>query len=175
MPWRIVTYRVPAEPSRHRVAIWRELRRVGAVALQQATWALPTGDVFDAAAERARALVQRADGSFLVAQVDADDDSVSELEALFSAEREAEWTEFLSECGKYEAEIDHEIDIEKFTLAELDEEEQACERLRRWHRQIQTRDLFGAPSADRADQRLKEVTDRLEDYAEWVFNARERP
>ena len=40
--WIVLAYRVPNEPSRHRVALWRELRRAGALSLQQATWALPT-------------------------------------------------------------------------------------------------------------------------------------
>src|SRR5260370_474311 len=48
MSWRGVTYRLPAEPSRHRGAIWRELRRLGAGPLQQGTWALPQGGPFDA-------------------------------------------------------------------------------------------------------------------------------
>jgi len=34
MAWRLITDRLPAEPSRHRVAVWRELRRLGAVTLQ---------------------------------------------------------------------------------------------------------------------------------------------
>ena len=29
------------EPSRHRVAVWRELRRAGAVPLGQGCWAVP--------------------------------------------------------------------------------------------------------------------------------------
>ena len=33
--------RLPAEPSRHRVAVWRELRRAGAVPLGQGCWAVP--------------------------------------------------------------------------------------------------------------------------------------
>src|SRR5207253_11059758 len=41
MGWIVITYRLPAEPSRHRVAVWRELRKTGAVSLQQATWAVP--------------------------------------------------------------------------------------------------------------------------------------
>lgn len=170
--WRIVTYRLPQEPSRHRVAIWRELRKVGALSLQQATWALPGGDRFDAALVRARRLVARAEGTMLVANVAPDDQSTAELEVLFTADREAEWTEFLSECDKYEAELDHEIEIQKFTLAELDEEEQALDRLRRWQRELRARDLFGAPSAHDADQRLKVVTGRLEDFAERVCAAR---
>ncbi len=35
----------------------------------------------------------------------------------------------------------------KLTRAELDEEEQSLDRLRRWYRTIRARDLFGAPSA----------------------------
>src|SRR5260370_9926577 len=46
--WQLITYRLPAEPSRHRVAAWRQLRRLGAVPLQQGTWALPAGEPFDA-------------------------------------------------------------------------------------------------------------------------------
>jgi len=33
--WRVITYRLPPEPSRHRVAVWRELRRLGAVTLAE--------------------------------------------------------------------------------------------------------------------------------------------
>ena len=33
MRWVVLLARVAAEPSRHRVAVWRELRRLGAVAI----------------------------------------------------------------------------------------------------------------------------------------------
>ncbi|MER6878347.1 Chromate resistance protein ChrB, partial [Amycolatopsis sp. NPDC000673] len=31
---------MPSGPSRHRVAVWRELRRVGALSLGQGAWAV---------------------------------------------------------------------------------------------------------------------------------------
>jgi hypothetical protein len=34
----VIVVRVPAQPTRHRVAIWRELRRMGAVPLGQGSW-----------------------------------------------------------------------------------------------------------------------------------------
>jgi hypothetical protein len=152
------------------VAVWRELRRVGAVSLQQATWALPArGDFLDAL-DRAVELVERADGEALVFDAVPRADSTSaRLESLFNEEREAEWAEFLAECTKFEREIDKEIRIEKFTNAELDEEEQNLERLRRWFRELRGRDLFVSGSQPEAEQRLKVCTDRLEDYAERVF------
>lgn len=41
MRWTVLTVRSPADPSRHRVAVWRELRRVGALLLGQGVWAIP--------------------------------------------------------------------------------------------------------------------------------------
>lgn len=176
MGWRVVTYKlVQSEPSRHRVAVWRELRKTGAVALQQATWIVPTGPGFDEALERALALIHRADGSAVVLDIDPASPGVAAVEELFTGEREEEWAEFLSECNKFDAEVAHEIAKEKFTLAELDEEEQNLERLRRWHRELRSRDLLGAPSQPLAERRLKECSEVLEDFAEQVFAARERP
>jgi hypothetical protein len=62
---------------------------------------------------------------------------------VYTVAREAEWVEFVAECGKYLAEIDKEIAKDKLTLAELDEEQQSPERLRRWHRELRLRDLLG--------------------------------
>jgi len=59
----------------------------------------------------------------------------------------------------------------KFTLAELEEEEQSVERLRRWHRDLTARDVFGAPEAAEAARRLKQCTAACENYAELVFRA----
>jgi DNA-binding transcriptional regulator PaaX len=174
--WVVVTYRVPAEPSRHRVALWRELRRVGAVSLQQATWALPAHALADAALERVAALVARADGElFVFAAEPLGDAGPARLEQLFLAAREEEWAEFIRECDKFDDEIAHEIAIAKFTSAELDEEEQNLDRLRRWFREIRARDPIGAPSAATAELRLKASTERLEGFTERVFEMGGRP
>jgi hypothetical protein len=171
--WRVITYRLPAEPSRHRVAIWRELRRLGAVPLQQGTWALPAGEPFDAGLAQVTEAITAAGGQPVVLTVADEQASVAQLEALFTAQREAEWAEFTADCGKYEAELAGEVAKGKLTLAELDEEEQSLERLRRWYRAIRARDLFGAPSGPDAERRLKECAEALERFAEQVYQARE--
>jgi hypothetical protein len=173
--WRVITYRLPAEPSRHRVAVWRELRRLGAVGLQQGTWAVPDGEPFAAGFAQVVEVIKAAGGQPVVLAVADEEDSADQLEALFTALREDEWGEFLSDCGKYQAELASEVARRKLTLAELDEEEQSLDRLRRWYRAIRGRDLFGAPSAPLAERRLKECAEALEDFAERVYQARERP
>jgi len=176
MQWTVLIVRLPADPSRHRVAVWRELRRTGALMLGQGVWAVPTTPAFTGGLDRAVRLAERGDGEVVLLEAAARDEAnAARLEGLFTAAREAEWAEFLADCAKYEAELDKEIRINKFTLAELDEEEQSLDRLRRWYREIKVRDLFGAPAAAEAEQRLKHCAERLEDYADRVYQAVHQP
>src|SRR5215217_164540 len=39
--WVLLVYRLPREPSRHRVAVWRKLRDLGALYLKDGVAALP--------------------------------------------------------------------------------------------------------------------------------------
>ena len=170
--WLVLLVRVPAEPSRHRVAVWRELRRAGAVLLGQGVWAVPDAPVFADGIARTIALAERGDGEVTVlTAAGRGEPDAARLEALFTDERAEEWTEFIADCAKFDAEIAKEIRIAKLTMAELEEEEHSLERLRRWHRDLTARDVFGAPSAGEADQQLKHCTERLADFTERVFAA----
>jgi sugar phosphate isomerase/epimerase len=173
--WILLSYRLPPEPSRHRVAVWRELRKVGAIPLQQATWVLPAKREYVEAVDRAVALVERGGGDALVLDVTGRGEPArARLEELYTDAREAEWLEFLSECAKFEAEIAKEIRIGKFTPAELDEEEQSLSRLRIWFRELRGRDLFIAPSQEPAERGLKACVEALEDFAERVYEEGEK-
>lgn len=162
--------RLPAGPSRHRVAVWRELRRLGAVSLGQGAWTVPDVPVFADGLARAVELAGTAGGEVVVLDAAGRTPADSErLQAMFTAARREDWTEFLADCGKYEEELAKEIRQAKFTLAELEEEEQSLERLRRWHRALTARDVFGTPEAEQAAQRLAACTAACEDYAERVI------
>ena len=170
--WLILVIKIAAEPSRHRVAVWRELRKLGALSLGQGVWAVPDLPVFAAGVARAVELTERAGGEALaLAAAGRGAGDSRRLRALFTAARSADWAEFLADCGKFEEEIAKEIRIGKFTLAELEEEEQSLARLRRWHRDLTARDVFGAPESAEAGERLKVCVAACEDYAERVFTA----
>ncbi|MFF0575647.1 Chromate resistance protein ChrB [Streptosporangium saharense] len=170
--WLVLVVKVPAEPSRYRVAVWRELRKVGALSLGQGVWAVPDVPVFADGVTRAGELTGQAGGLFVTLVATGRDGADAErLREMFTAARSADWTEFLADCGKFERELAKETTIGKFTLAELEEEEQSLERLRRWHRDLTARDVFGAPEAAQAGQRLRECAAACENYAERVFTA----
>jgi len=166
----LVTYRLGSGGSSARVAVWREVRRSGALQLQQSVVAFPDHATFSRAVERLRALVSEVGGETLAVRAEplVAADGTRLLDAWNEA-REAEYTELVSECGKFLAEIDHEFEIEKFTLAELDEEESALERLTRWHERIATRDLHGAPGSEEAGAALERAQDALARYSTAVF------
>lgn len=174
MPWRVLTYRLAGEPSRHRVAVWRELRRVGAVALQSATWAIPAGDRFDEGLARVTALVERSGGQALCFGVLDSDDTVATLESLYSAEREAEWADLRAACDEVRADLRSQIDQERFGLGELHQAEQLLDRLRRRQSELRTKDLFGTPSAAECERLLDEAVALLDELADHVHAAQRR-
>ena len=42
--WVVINYTLPREPSRVRVSLWRKLKKIGAVNIQQSMWILPMTD-----------------------------------------------------------------------------------------------------------------------------------
>jgi hypothetical protein len=164
---------VPAEPSRHRVAVWRELRRGGALPIGAGAWTFPATALADETIDRVRELIDKApDGELLLLTAQGrDEQSEGRLAEQYTAAREAEWGEFLADCGKFDAEIKREIAKKKLTLAELEEEEQSLDRLRRWHRELALRDVMGAPSAAQAAIALKESSSQMDHYTDLVYRA----
>ena len=49
--WLLITYKVPAEPSRMRVSLWRKLKELGAVYIQQGAAVLPMTEALLAVCE----------------------------------------------------------------------------------------------------------------------------
>lgn len=144
---------------------------MGAIALGHGTWALPDVPALVGALSRVRALVDQAKGGRLVELSTSGRTKRDEqqLRQLFVAARDAEWTEFVADCGKFDEELRRETTMQKFTLAELDEEEQSLDRLRAWFRDIRRRSVFSGTLERRAASRLQEVSAAFDRYAERVY------
>lgn len=168
--------RVPSEPARHRMALWRRLRRAGAIPLGQGVWAVPDLPAAGPLLQELDTLAEEGGGTVLVLTatghrpVDA-----AALEADYAAARTDEWAEFLADCGKYLDELAKEHRLSKYTLAELEEEEQSLERLRRWYHDLRARDPLGVTTANRATDAsrpthtLRQCETAFDEYAEQVY------
>jgi ChrB-like protein len=152
------------------MALWRELRRSGAIPLGQAVWAVPDVTAVHPLLERLAGLVEAAKGTLLLLSARGfTEDDVARLEQLYATIREEEWSEFDADCGKYLAELDKEERLGKYTLAELEEEEQSLERLRRWYRELRSRELIGIPATTDSAIALKRCEERFARYADRVY------
>lgn len=168
--WLILLTRLPTEPARHRMAVWRELRRSGAILIGSSAWAAPNVPATRPLIDRLRTLAEAASGSLIALEASghAEQDTTALLHR-YEAARSDEWAEFIADCGKYLDELAKEERLAKFTLAELEEEEQSLDRLRRWYRELRTRDLLGTTSIGDATARLKACSTAFENYAEQVY------
>lgn len=166
----MLVVRVPGTPSRHRVAVWRELRGIGALKLGQGGWVVPDTPMFADGVARAIELAARGEGEVLAFEAtgrsQADE---AGLAALFTAERAEEWAGFVADCGKLEAQLDGDIRTQNCTITAHQRATQSVERLRCTYAEIKARDVFGALAATAADQGLKRCGDRLAEYTQHVF------
>ena len=170
MGWLLLSYKLPSNNSSARVAVWREVRRSGALYVQRSVVAFPDDDAFRRAVERFRLVVAEAGGEMLALRAEPlGDADAAKLTMAWSEARSDEYSELQAECGKFLIEIEHEFTIDKFTLAELDEEEAELDKLQRWHERIAARDIHDAPGADAAQEALAQAQQALERYSTAVF------
>jgi hypothetical protein len=169
--WLLLTYKLPTDRSSARVAVWREVRRSGALQLQKSVVAFPETDDFRTAVTRVRAAVAEVGGTVLALRADPlnEEDDVR-LRGAWNEARAAEYAELADESEKLVAEIDKEFSKEKFTLAELDEEEAELEKLRAWHERIRARDVHGCKGAAEAEKALERATQAVSRFTEAVFD-----
>lgn len=172
--WLLLTYKVPAEPAKRRIALWRKLKALGAIYLQSGVCLLPKTD------EHVRRLkvldkeIAEMEGeAVLLETVGLDRAQEERVVARFSAERNEAYQEFISRCVDFEAEIARERGIGKFTYAEVEENEEDLTKLRAWLDKIVRLDFYGAPLRVEAEERLARCAALLDDYAREVFEAQD--
>lgn len=170
--WLLLTYKVPPEPAAKRIALWRRLKSMGAIYLQNGVCLLPKTDGH---VRRLKMLENDVSGmggeSVILETVALDRAQEDKVVARFKADRDEQYREFLGRCADFEAEIAKEIAINKFTYAEIEEEDTDLKKLQGWLAKIKKLDFYGAPLADEAAERLKACETLLDSYAQRVFDA----
>lgn len=170
--WLLLTYKVPADPSSRRVGLWRRLKGMGAIYLQSGVCLLPRSDDHLRRLKIIENEIAEMGGDCVLLQtVGLDPAQEQKIVGRFRADRDDQYREFLGKCDAFEAEIAKEIRIEKFTYAELEEEDAEFRKLERWLEKIRKLDFHAAPLARTAQERLAACKAQLDGYARRVFDA----
>ena len=170
--WLLLTYKVPPEPSKKRVAVWRRLKGMGAVYLQSGVCLLPKTDDHVRRLKMLEHDVAGMGGEAVILETVALDGSQEEkVVARFRADRDEAYREFLEKCADFEAEIAKETAARHFIYAELEENEVDLKKLEGWLEKIRKLDFYGATLAAEAQTRLRACEALLDAYAQRVFEA----
>ena len=158
--WVALSYRLPSEPSRLRLAIWRRLKRLGALVRHDSVWLLPadakTREAFEWLAEE----VEELGGTALAFEAEsfgADQDR--SLIAAFRAEadeRYAALAESARGLGRLAA---RRRGVSASALRQARRQLAGLERALRLERR---RDYFRAPARAAAEEAIHETTAVLE-------------
>jgi hypothetical protein len=172
--WLLLTYKVPAEPAAKRIALWRKLKAMGAVYLQNGVCLLPKTDDHLRRLKVIENEVAEIGGEAVLLET-AGPDRLQEQKVVerFTADRDEAYREFLGRCADFEAEIARETEAGHFTYAELEENDEDLEKLKGWLAKIRKLDFYKAPLSAEADTRLEHCAALLEAYARRVFEAHE--
>jgi hypothetical protein len=166
--WLLLVYRIPSDPTRLRAAVWRRLKSLGAVYLQNSAAALPASDSAERALRRLRREILEMDGSAMLLTCSAVVDG-QDIVALFQTARDSEYEEILDKCRDFHAGLEKEYVANHFTYGELEENEVELVKLRNWFAKVRARDVYAAPQRDAALQALDACETALETYAARVY------
>src|SRR5215831_18985378 len=173
--WLLLTYKVPAEPASKRVALWRRVRGMGAVYLQNGVCLLPKTD------DHARRLkmmendiAEMGGEAVLLDTVALDRAQEDKVVTRFKADRDDAYREFIDKCDDFEAEIAKETAAQHFTYNELEENDVELKKLQGWLEKIKKLDFYGGVLAGEAGARLKTCENLLDAYAQQVFDAHDK-
>lgn len=166
--WLVLIYRVPPEPTRLRSTVWRRIKSLGAIYLQNSVAALPASPVAERSLRKLRREILDMSGTavLLSTTVLAGE---AEVHNAFQAARNDEYEEIVDKCEDFLGQVQKEYDENHFTYAELEENEVDLLKLRNWFAKVVERDAFGADGRAATERALEACEQVLEAYAARVY------
>src|SRR5438128_3411975 len=169
--WRVLIYRVPTEPASKRVAVWRDLKRLGALYLQQCACICPDLPGLTDEVQQIAAKIPALGGeTFLIEVPHLTAEDEARIVEAFRVQRASEYAEIIEECEtKFVKEIEFEHFRQNYTFEEAEEIEQDLDKIRRWFESVKARDWFGGDRAAEVRDWLDRCRELLARFEEEVY------
>lgn len=158
MNWLVFSYSLPSKSqSSPRVALWRRLRRLGAISVKTGVHVLPARDECVEAFQWLAQEVQQAKGEALLIHVEQFEGLTdSQLIELFRAARQQEYAEIDAQAEQIEKTISMKTKTE-----DQEQVREAISKLRKRYSEILRIDFFDCPEATQVAARLTRIEQAL--------------
>ncbi len=169
LDWLLLIYKVPTEPARKRTYVWRKLKKLGAIYLQQAVALLPDRPAIASEMEDLAQKIVEFEGEVTLLQTHSvSNEWQQDVIRRFNQQRAEEYVEVADTARRIIDELERETERGKFNFAELEENEEALESVTRWLTQVKARDFFGAAERQAAEEAIAQADARLQEFARRV-------
>jgi hypothetical protein len=170
--WLVISVSTAGAPDSLRVQVWRKLRSLGALYLQQSVCLLPARPEVVREIRRLADRVRHQGGTARVLPMTFTDPAeeaavIAELDAA----RDVEYHEVLDRLPALRRELADERARGNLTYAEVEESEADLLRFRSWMTKIAARDYFGAPGGQDARDAVEEAAAELAAFEEAALHA----
>jgi len=166
--WLLLIYRVPPEPTRLRSTVWRRIKSLGAIYLQNSVAALPASPANERSLRKLRREIVDMSGTAILLAAGALAGE-AEVRGAFVTARNEEYAEIIDKCEDFLRQVQKEYLENHFTYAELEENEEDLVKLKNWFAKIVDRDVFRADRRPATERALETCEQSLEAYAARVY------
>lgn len=174
MKYLFLSYTLPTEPSKARVYVWRQLKKLGAISFQT-VWVIPYSQSTVSELNKIVEFVESQRGSALIIEGKAMNNKQHEMiHKTFLESMDEEYREFIHKCDDYFNEIISEIENKNFIFAEVEENEEEMEKLRKWLSKIEKRYSVKSGLKKLAHQKMKSCERMFEDFAKMVYEHQQK-
>ncbi len=167
----VLVYRVPPKPTANRVYVWRMLKKVGAVYLQQSVCVFPQNARVARDLQPILRRIEESSGEYHVLPLRRlPPEEEQKLIAQFVEQTARHYAEIIENCEvDFVKEIEFETFRQNFTYEEAEEIRSDYEKVCAWFARVRERDWFGAPNQEDARAWLDRCATLLEEFEGRVF------
>jgi hypothetical protein len=170
--WLVISVSTAGAAGTLRVQVWRKLRSLGALYLQQSVCLLPARAEVVREVRRLADRVRHQGGQARVLHMAFTDPAEEQaVIAELNAARDEEYAEVLDRLPTLRQELADERARGRATYAEVEESEADLDRFRSWLAKIAARDYFDAPTGETARAAVEEAAADLAAFEDAALSA----